>query len=237
MKKILVIEDEFQIRDNIREVLELQGFSPLLAENGRIGLKMAQTLHPDLILCDIMMPEMDGYRVLQELRQQSQTAMIPFIFLTAKSDRMEQRQGMELGADDYLTKPFSTGELIRAIATRLERQQRFTEPYQQEYQQAQFLKREVQVGQEQLQKSQDLSDAKTDLLKKLSQELRDPLSNINMAIHMLKNVREEADRDRYLAILQEECAREIQLLNEMDYLQSLLTPENIRILQRFKLMN
>lgn len=121
MTKILVIENEEAIRENILELLEIEEFETLQAPNGKIGLEVAKEHHPDLILCDVMMPELDGYGVLEALRKQEETERIPFIFLTAKADKLDLRKGMELGADDYLTKPFSPDELLKAIATRLEK--------------------------------------------------------------------------------------------------------------------
>lgn len=122
MAKILVIEDEHLVRENILERLEFEGYNTISAANGVDGLTMAQEYKPDLIICDVMMPEMDGYGVLEALRKHSSTATIPFIFLTAKADKLDLRQGMELGADDYLTKPFTKNELLGAIASRLDKQ-------------------------------------------------------------------------------------------------------------------
>ena len=122
MKKILVIEDEEQIRDNIQEILEFEDFETIAAENGLVGIQLAKSCSPDLIICDVMMPELDGYGVLTGLRQNVATATIPFIFLTAKADKSDLRQGMELGADDYLTKPFTPAEMLSAVFTRLEKQ-------------------------------------------------------------------------------------------------------------------
>ena len=122
MKTILVIEDEVHIRNNLRQILHLSDFDTLAAENGLQGLELAKENHPDLIICDLMMPELDGYGVLTQLRQHSETATIPIIFLTAKSEWSDLRKGMELGADDYLTKPFNTAQLLQAIATRLNKQ-------------------------------------------------------------------------------------------------------------------
>ena len=113
MKKILVIEDEAQSREMFLECLEAEGFDTLCAENGRVGVQRAQSHLPDLVICDIVMPEIDGYGVLTTLRQDPVTAMIPFIFLTAKATKTELRQGMDLGADDYLTKPSTVEELSR----------------------------------------------------------------------------------------------------------------------------
>ncbi len=122
MKKILVIEDNSLIFTIITDILEAENFVVIGAENGRIGLEKAQEQVPDLIICDVMMPEIDGYTVLKLLRENLVTEAIPFIFLTAKSTKADLREGMELGADDYLTKPFTRDELMKAINTRLEKQ-------------------------------------------------------------------------------------------------------------------
>lgn len=131
MIKILVIEDEAAIRDNILDLLEAEDFDATAAENGFVGVELARTFGPDLIICDVMMPELDGYGVLKALRQDPVTATIPFIFLTAKADRADLRQGMELGADDYLTKPCTPAEMLKAIAARLQRQTSITQPFTQ----------------------------------------------------------------------------------------------------------
>ncbi len=132
MNTILAIEDEPKIRENIQEILELEGFNVLTAENGRIGVKLAQEHYPDLIICDVMMPELDGYDVLITLRQDPSTLKIPFIFLSAKAAKADFRKGMSLGADDYLTKPFTPSELREAISIRLEKQTMMMERYSQE---------------------------------------------------------------------------------------------------------
>tara|TARA_R110001583_G_scaffold14793_3_gene61610 strand:+ start:93 stop:1166 length:1074 start_codon:yes stop_codon:yes gene_type:complete len=119
MKKILLIEDNKDVRENTADILELHNFEVLTAENGLTGIEMAKKHLPDLILCDIMMPLKDGYDVLEDLGNTTKTKGIPFIFLTAKSDRTDFRKGMNLGADDYLTKPFEEHELIEAIKTRV----------------------------------------------------------------------------------------------------------------------
>jgi DNA-binding NarL/FixJ family response regulator len=121
MKKILVIEDEPYMRRNLTTILRLEKFLPLPAENGSIGLELAKKERPDLILCDVMMPELDGYGVIAALRANADTAAIPFIFLTAKGEKPDIRAGMNLGADDYLTKPVAKSDLLSAIRSRLER--------------------------------------------------------------------------------------------------------------------
>ena len=121
MKKILVIEDEQDIRLHIVKILQYEGYHAIDAENGRIGVQRARQEHPDLIICDVLMPQLNGYGVLTALRQNPLTAAIPFIFLTAKTTQNDIRKGMSLGADDYLTKPFKVTDLLAAVKTRLEK--------------------------------------------------------------------------------------------------------------------
>lgn len=117
--KILLIEDNTDMRENIAEILELSGYQTLEAENGKEGVKLALKESPDLIICDVMMPVMDGFEALYILEKNDKTKHIPFIFLTAKSDNQDVRAGMNLGADDFLTKPFEEMDLLKAIETRL----------------------------------------------------------------------------------------------------------------------
>lgn len=121
MKKILLIEDNQDMRENTAEILELADYRVTTAKNGKEGVEAAQKDKPDLIICDIMMPVLDGYGALHALSKNTETAGIPFIFLTAKAERSEQRKGMEMGADDYLTKPFDDIELLNAVEARLKK--------------------------------------------------------------------------------------------------------------------
>ena len=121
MKKILIIEDNLEVRENTAEILDLAGFKTLTAENGKRGVEVATREKPDIIVCDIMMPELDGYGVLHLLRKNPDTQNIPFIFLTAKTERSDFRKGMEMGADDYVTKPFEDIELLNAIEVRIKK--------------------------------------------------------------------------------------------------------------------
>ncbi|CAN5229392.1 hypothetical protein BH09BAC5_BH09BAC5_12380 [soil metagenome] len=121
MYKILLIEDNLEMRENTAEILELANYKVLTATNGKEGVKLAQADSPDLIICDIMMPELDGYGVLHMLSKIPETASIPFIFLTAKAEKADYRKGMSMGADDYLTKPFDDMELLGAVEVRLKK--------------------------------------------------------------------------------------------------------------------
>lgn len=162
MVRILVIEDEESIRENIVEALELSEYDVMSASNGADGIQLAYNHHPDLILCDIMMAGMDGYGVLDNIRRTSDVALTPFIFLTAKSDRASMRYGMEMGADDYISKPFTTDELLSAIQIRIGR----------------FTDVEDHVNDE-------LTETKRQLAQLISHELRTPLTSINMAVQLM----------------------------------------------------
>ncbi len=119
MKKILVIEDNLEVRENLAEILELSGYKVAAAEDGTEGVDLALSQRPDLIICDVMMPKLDGFGVLNILSKRSETADIPFIFLTAKAEKSDFRRGMNLGADDYITKPFYKDELLAVVEVRL----------------------------------------------------------------------------------------------------------------------
>jgi DNA-binding response OmpR family regulator/two-component sensor histidine kinase len=127
--RVLVIEDEQNIRENIQEMLEAKNYAVRVASNGKQGVLEAIDFRPHLIVCDVMMPKMDGYKVLEYVRKTAIVQNTPFIFLTAKVDKSDVRQGMDLGADDYLTKPFTYKELLKAIETRLKRQQKVIGEY------------------------------------------------------------------------------------------------------------
>lgn len=121
MKKILLIEDNDDIRNNTAEILELSNYEVIRAENGKVGIEKAIAEKPDLIICDIMMPVLDGYFVLQAVHKNESIKNTPFIFLTAKTERADFRKGMELGADDYITKPFTGTELLNAVESRIKK--------------------------------------------------------------------------------------------------------------------
>lgn len=121
MKKVLVIEDNQDVRENIADILELENYKVITAENGKIGVEKAFQNVPDIIICDIMMPELDGYEVFKHLSVNPKMASVPFVFLTAKAEKEDMRKGMNLGADDYIIKPFDEHELLDAIESRLKK--------------------------------------------------------------------------------------------------------------------
>jgi CRP/FNR family cyclic AMP-dependent transcriptional regulator len=124
-KTILIIEDNEDVRENIAELLELSDYKVITASDGKLGVEMAMNEGPDLIVCDIMMPVLDGYGVLHLLNRNKETYGIPFIFLTSKADKSDFRKGMEMGADDYLIKPFDGAELLNAVEVRLKKSEMF----------------------------------------------------------------------------------------------------------------
>ncbi|WP_046744470.1 response regulator [Kordia zhangzhouensis] len=147
MKKVLLIEDDTILRENTAELLELSDYEVVTASNGRLGVNAAIEHSPDIIVCDIMMPELDGYGVLENLSKNNQTKYIPFIFLSAKTERQDVRKGMDLGADDYITKPFEEEELISAIESRIAK--------------AAILKDEREANQQQLTEDDEENELRT----------------------------------------------------------------------------
>ena len=129
MAKILIIEDNADVRENISEILELAGHETLLAENGKLGIEVALDNRPELILCDVMMPELDGFGVLKIISKNPKSADIPFIFLAQKTEQSDFRKGMGLGADDYITKPFDDTELLEAIEIRLRKSEKMKKSF------------------------------------------------------------------------------------------------------------
>jgi two-component system, sensor histidine kinase and response regulator len=213
--KILVIEDEKDVRLNIIEILASGGFESINAENGMMGIQLAKERLPDLILCDIKMPDFDGYSVLHELRQDPKTALIPFIFLTAKADKADVRQGMNLGADDYLTKPFRRVELLGTIEARLKRHS------------AQL---EIQKQAEEL---QQINVQKNDLLNTITHDLRAPLTTIKVALQLMEAVPD--NRRQYVEIALSACNQGDELIqNLLDLYQlesgeALASPEPLNL--------
>ena len=129
MNTILLIEDNFEVRENIAEILELANYKVITAENGKVGVEKAMQEKPDLIICDIMMPVLDGYGVLHLINKNEQLRHVPFIFLTAKAERTDFRKGMEMGADDYITKPFTDIEILNSIERRLRKVEMLKKEY------------------------------------------------------------------------------------------------------------
>lgn len=164
MKKILIIEDQKVLRDEVKDWFEFEGYLALAAQDGKEGIELARRHLPDLVLCDIMMPEMDGNEVLKQLRMNQSTSLIPFIFMTALAERTQVRSGMENGADDYITKPFTRIEMLNAVNARLEK-----------------------VNEIQERSSAALQELRYNLITSLPHELRTPLNGMLGFGQMLKD--------------------------------------------------
>lgn len=180
-KKILVIEDNLEVRENLEEILELSGYDVMLAEDGTVGVELAGKYMPDLILCDVMMPRLDGFGVLNILSKKRDTAGIPFIFLTAKAEKADFRRGMNLGADDYVTKPFYKDELLTVIETRLRKSDQMRQQFDKTEQGLSAFINEARGFEE---------------LRKLSNERK------IKAYKKRENIYEEGDYPRYLYFIQ-----------------------------------
>lgn len=201
MPKILIIEDEDPLRENVVDVLSLEGFDVLSAPDGRVGVALARQHLPDVIVCDIAMPHMDGYQVLEALRSDDNTTSIPFIFLTARIDRPFVRHGMELGADDYITKPFTHQELLSALQSRLSRKEHLTKV-----------------------NNAELERAKKELSQMVSHELRTPLVSINMVQEYISSQIDQLSRqelDDLLSIMRSGSQRLYHLVEQMVLLTQL----------------
>ncbi len=228
MKTILLIEDNDAIRENTAEILELTGYTVHTAENGKIGVEKALETKPDLVICDIMMPVLDGYGVLHIFNKNPQLSAVPFIFLTAKTERNDFRKGMELGADDYLTKPFDESELLTAIESRLNRFTNLKPEYNlQENGLDQFLTDARQVG-----NLQSLSaDRKAHAVRKkqyIYSEGDEPTRLYFLKSGKAKTVRSNADGKEFITGLYNagDFLGYMALLDKTEYADSAVTLED-----------
>jgi CheY-like chemotaxis protein len=210
MTTILVIEDEQAVRESLVDLLNAEGFTTINAENGETGLQLATQILPDLILCDIKMPVLNGYEVIKVLKQRSQTASIPFIFLTASNNNQDFRYCMQLGADDYLHKPCNPDELIAAINARLANKSAITAAATETY-----LSSSSHEG----------------LLNYFYQELRNPLSGLNNVIYLLQGLKTISPTHPAIKYIQTDYIRELSILQEVAKLQEMLPPECRQLLQ------
>jgi DNA-binding response OmpR family regulator len=229
MAKVLVIEDEVSVRANIAELLGAEDYDVITAENGFIGVLWAQEHLPDLVICDVMMPDLDGRDVLSALRQDPLTAPVPFIFLTARADKSDIRLGMDLGADDYLTKPFTRRELLGAVTARLEKYRAVERRYWQERDRANLLQYKIEG-------LQNASNCDPELLKDLETQFQQAVPKLHTAIQLLKKVPHGIHRDYCLQLLQETYADEIDLIHQRPELSELLAAEEVEVLRNVNAM-
>ena len=214
MVKILVIEDEVEIRSNLLELLSLEGHDVVGADNGVTGLLGAIEHAPDLIVCDVMMPELDGYDVLQALRQDPKTLAIPFIFQTALANKGDIRRGMVLGADDYLTKPFTRSDVLTAVETRLQKQA---------VSQSRTYHDQVNALQQEIQRFRaGLNSEQTNLLGDVRHHFKDAVVKLDIVTNILKTLPPGEQRERSIALVQNVCATEIKMLTKIPNFEYLL---------------
>lgn len=206
MKKILVIEDEAILREEVVEWLRLEGYEAVGAQDGIAGVEYAINNLPDLIVCDITMPRLDGYGVLLRINAHPATVGTPFIFMTARAAHEDMRRGMDLGADDYITKPFSHTELLTAIFTRFEKQSIREQSYQEE----------IESLQEALAVEHEQRLLKTKLVAMISHDFRNPLANILSTAGLLREYSEQLDEESRRTYFGNIEASVIQLQQMMD---------------------
>lgn len=231
---ILVIEDERLTRKNLVDFLMSEGFQTLEASNGRVGIELAQTHMPDLIICDILMPELDGYDVLITLQQQIETAAIPFIFLTVSATEDGFRQGLALGADDYLSKPVTSEQLRTAIAAQLKKAkpslQAITEPFANTFsEETAFQKYATDTiplskvsAMSVSRPSQSVDGVKAKLLETLCPILKQRLINLRGTVEELPLAPDTPQKQK----LRDEFVRFLSLVNEVTAIQKSLNPDN-----------
>ncbi|GAB4522103.1 MAG: hypothetical protein OHK0046_34260 [Anaerolineae bacterium] len=186
MSRILIIDDEAPLRDEVADWLEFEGYEVITAENGRIGLEKAVSHSPDLIVCDIAMPELDGYAVLLEVRSDPRLNFIPFIFLTASSNYDAVRQGMNLGADDYLAKPFKRTDLLKAIHSRLRKHD----------EQQETVQTQLEAVSRAFVEEKEKRLLKSRLVAMFSHDFRNPLTSILSSSELLKNYEDQLSIER-----------------------------------------
>lgn len=230
--KILVIDDEDTIRDSVREFLISHDIHFLRAETGEKGIEQATQEKPNLIICNIHLSDMEGFQVLEKLNDIPETNLIPFIFVTRKSSRKIYRKAMELGANDYLSVPFTNEELLQAIRIRLQKNSVSLSESDATPSKTEDLN-QLQEKLNDLSKKEKMQEQ---ILDKLYEDLRSNLSKMKIAIYMLKNEPDQEKKKRYIKILEEECNWEMELLDKVSELRTLLTPENLKFLERYQFL-
>ncbi len=227
MGTILVIEDEDAIRSNILEMLEDEGFEALGAENGLMGVLWSQDNIPDLVICDVMMPELDGHGVLMALRSNPATELVPFVFLSAKAAKSDLRQGMNLGADDYMTKPFTKRELLDTVQAQLKKHASLAAHIQGMKGAGFPMDSLLQLP---------LGNTPGEILWSFFRQLRGSVVRIKTALHMLDADQGGDNTLVYLDILQQESMAEPKLLRDYVNSSSFLSQKTKQLLREHRLV-
>ncbi len=226
-KTILVIEDERATRDNLLNFLNSEDFNAIGAENGSIGVELAKSNIPDLIICDILMPEMDGYDVLFYLEQNPETSSIPFIFLTVTNEEDFLAHNDCLNQEDYLRKPVTTEQLRRAIQAKLNEKENNLVKYEKDI--------KLEEMREKIYKMEEYCQAKDLLLTSLSENLKKYLPTLKKDLNNLRSSSASLDENNRINQIQKDFAKILSLVSQVSDLQQILTPENYKLLEQFKL--
>lgn len=236
MEKILVIEDEPGVRENLAEILQLAQYEVVLAADGIEGIECARQHRPDLIICDVMMPKMDGFEVLETLQADPELATIPLIFLTAMADIQNLREGMDLGADDYLTKPFELNELLISISSRLRKRHHLNQQIEKERNHVQSLnnlaKTQIKTVYE-IEKSLIIKDK---FITKLIEKHRILIDTLENTLAQLRQQPHSSDFYKSLLTLENHIQQQKKLLEEAIAIQQLLNQPNLELLQDYDLI-
>jgi DNA-binding response OmpR family regulator len=236
MEKILVIEDEPGVRENLAEILQLAQYEVVLAADGIEGIECARQHRPDLIICDVMMPKMDGFEVLETLQADPELATIPLIFLTAMADIQNLREGMDLGADDYLTKPFELDQLLISISSRLRKRHHLNQQIEKEKSHVQSLnnlaKTQIKTVYE-IEKSLIIKDK---FITKLIEKHRTLIIALENTLIQLRQQSQSSESNKPLLPLENHIQQQKQLLEEAIAIQKLLNQPNLELLQDYDLI-
>jgi len=236
MEKFLVIEDEPGVRENLAEILQLAQYEVVLAADGIEGIECARQHRPDLIICDVMMPKMDGFEVLETLQADPELATIPLIFLTAMADIQNLREGMDLGADDYLTKPFELDQLLISISSRLRKRHHLNQQIEKEKSHVQSLnnlaKTQIKTVYE-IEKSLIIKDK---FITKLIEKHRTLIIALENTLIQLRQQSQSSESNKPLLPLENHIQQQKQLLEEAIAIQKLLNQPNLELLQDYDLI-
>jgi two-component system, OmpR family, alkaline phosphatase synthesis response regulator PhoP len=237
MKKILVIGENDEIISKIQETLDSSRFEIYSSKNSESGVSLAKDISPNIILCQYPYSLTSKDCVISVLRVAKETSSTPILLLMRQIEPSDIRYGFGLGADDYLVYPFNAQELFSVINFQINRYEQHMYQVNIERRKNLQLQRDLDISLQKLNEVRQFNLIKSNLIGKISTDLRDPMSNINMAIRMLLQCHDDDEKIRYLTILESECAREIKILNEVDTLHSILTLDNMEVLNRFSLLS
>ena len=236
MEKILVIEDEPAVRENLAEILELAQYEVFTAMDGIEGIELTRQHRPDLIICDVMMPKMDGFEVLETLQADPDLATIPLIFLTAMADVQNLREGMDLGADDYLTKPFELNELLISISSRLRKRSNLNQQIEKEKSHVQSLNDLVKTQIKTVYEIEKSLTIKDKFIAKLIEKHQGLITELENTLANLRQQPQSAEFNNLLLPFEIHLQQQQKLFDEAIAIQQLLKQPNVELLQNYDLI-